>query len=210
MWLWSIVAWAGSATRQSDLEFAVRWGRIAVLRASIWIEAEDLRDFERAGTDAHRLCTYSDGWVERFAADVLVSYKNEVARDRLTTELALWALGCNFKLGGFSGAICRSRMPNAMHRALLLGDSTTNLQSVDLRTLLRYGIDFGSGLFRRVLYRSAGQSPVCPSCRAEEASQLFRLHLFVFRRRGELWRYYSEYRSFEKVARAWAGKFCAQ
>ena len=172
------------------------------MRASIWIEAEELREFERTGTDAHRLCTYSDGWVERFAADVLVSYKNEVARDRLTTELALWALGCNFKLGRIFGRYLPKQDAERDAPVLLMGDSTTNLQSVICEHLLRYGIDFGAGYSSRVLHRSAGQSPVCPACRAEEASQLFRLHLFVFRRRGELRRYYGEYRSFQKVARA--------
>jgi 23S rRNA (cytosine1962-C5)-methyltransferase len=120
-------------------------GGCAVLRASIWIEADELREFERTGTDAHRLCTYSDGWVERFASDVLVSYKNEVARDRLTTELALWALGCNFKLGRIFGRYLPKQNAEREAPVLLLGDSTTNLQSVVCEHLLRYGIDFGAG-----------------------------------------------------------------
>ena len=98
-------------------------GGCAVLRASIWIEAEELREFERTGTDAHRLCTYSDGWVERFGADVLISYKNEVARDRLTTELALWALGCNFKFGRIFGRYLPKQNAEREAPVLLLGDS---------------------------------------------------------------------------------------
>src|ERR671919_669095 len=41
---------------------------------SKWIDAAILRDFEAEGTDAHRLCTIEDGWVERFGRDVLGSF----------------------------------------------------------------------------------------------------------------------------------------
>jgi len=39
---------------------------------SKWIDAALLRDFQAEGTDAHRLCTIEDGWVERFGQDVLI------------------------------------------------------------------------------------------------------------------------------------------
>ena len=125
------------------------------MRASIWIEAEELREFERTGTDAHRLCTYNDGWVECFAADALVSYKNEVARDRLTTELALWALGCNFKLGRIFGRYLPKQNAERDAPVLLLAIADKSAKR-DLRTLAAIRNRFRRRLFRRVLHRSAG------------------------------------------------------
>ena len=48
-----------------------------------WIERELMRDFNADGTDAYRLWTIADGWVERLGRDVLVSFKNQAARERL-------------------------------------------------------------------------------------------------------------------------------
>ena len=53
-----------------------------------------LRDFEAEGTDAHRLCTISGGWVERFGRDILISFKNAPARERLIQGLDFWGAGC--------------------------------------------------------------------------------------------------------------------
>src|SRR2546430_17074321 len=56
-----------------------------------WIDPGLLRDFQAEGTDAHRLCTIEDGWVERFGSDVLLSFKRVLARERLLEELQTWA-----------------------------------------------------------------------------------------------------------------------
>jgi len=45
-----------------------------------WIDARLLRDFQAAATDAYRLCTIEDGWVERFGRDILISFKRVLAR----------------------------------------------------------------------------------------------------------------------------------
>jgi 23S rRNA (cytosine1962-C5)-methyltransferase len=115
------------------------------LRTSIWIEPDELDAFNREGTDAHRLCTYEDGWVERFAADILVSYQHEIARERLTTELCLWALDCDFKLGRIFGRHLPKQNAEREPPVLLMGDTATNLQSIVTENLLRYGIDFSAG-----------------------------------------------------------------
>jgi 23S rRNA (cytosine1962-C5)-methyltransferase len=115
------------------------------VRTSVWIEPNLLQDFIAEGTDAHRLCTYPDGWAERFASDILISYKNEVAKERLTTELCLWALNCNFKFGRIFGRYLSKQNAERQAPQLILGDSNTNLQSVATERLLRYGIDFAAG-----------------------------------------------------------------
>jgi 23S rRNA (cytosine1962-C5)-methyltransferase len=115
------------------------------VKTSIWIDRDELRAFADEGTDAHRLCTCGDGWVERFAGDVLVSYQNEVAKERLTTELCLWALDCDFKLGRIFGRYLPKRNAERDPPVLMMGDANTNLQSVATEYLLRYGIDFSAG-----------------------------------------------------------------
>ena len=47
---------------------------------STWINKALIRDFEAEGTDAYRLCTIANGWVERFAQDILVSFKDQAGR----------------------------------------------------------------------------------------------------------------------------------
>jgi 23S rRNA (cytosine1962-C5)-methyltransferase len=115
------------------------------VKTSLWIEPDLLREFTAEGTDAHRLCTYKDGSVERFGADVLVSYQNEVAQERMTTELNLWARNCDFKLGRIFGRYLPKQNAERESPKLIMGDSDTNLQSVASERLLLYGIDFAAG-----------------------------------------------------------------
>src|SRR6266567_2686759 len=98
-----------------------------------WVDATLLRDFQAEGTDAHRLCTIDDGWVERFGCDVLISFKRVLARERLVQELQAWASRVSFEFGrvfarfiprkneerepptlifGDPGEICRQSPPN--------------------------------------------------------------------------------------------------
>ena len=60
-----------------------------------WIDFGLVRDFAAEKTDAYRLCTKPDGWVERYGADVLVSYKTEAALEQTLPELEEWALLAN-------------------------------------------------------------------------------------------------------------------
>ena len=112
---------------------------------SEWIDPDLHRDFISQQTNAIRLCTYPDGWVERFGVDVLISYKNEAALERLKTELCLWALNVDF---GFRRVFARF-LPkkNADREAptLILGDPGANLQSTAMERTLSYAIDFGAG-----------------------------------------------------------------
>src|SRR5450759_3869290 len=64
-----------------------------------WIDPNLLRDFRAEGTDAHRLCTIEDGWVERFGRDVLISFKRVLTRERLLAELQSWATSVGFEFG---------------------------------------------------------------------------------------------------------------
>ncbi|MEP7015527.1 MAG: class I SAM-dependent methyltransferase [Verrucomicrobiota bacterium] len=114
-------------------------------RKSEWIDQALLRDFEAEGTDAHRLCTIDDGWVERFRRDVLISYKSIAARDRLASELDLWGKAVDFSFEQiFERFLPRKNEEREMPR-LMLGEAREDLHRIVTERHLRFGIDFGTG-----------------------------------------------------------------
>jgi 23S rRNA (cytosine1962-C5)-methyltransferase len=112
---------------------------------SNWIDAALLRDFEAEGTDAHRLCTIEDGWMERFGRDVLISFKKVLARERLIQELQSWASNVRFGIGRiFARSVPRKNEEREAPR-LIFGDPAGNLQTIATERHLKFGIDFGAG-----------------------------------------------------------------
>lgn len=114
-------------------------------KKSEWIDQSLLRHFEMEGTNAHRLCTTDDGWVERFAHDVLISFKNTVARDRLTSELPVWAEQADFNFGRIFARFLPRKNEERETPRLLSGNSNEEPQTIATERLLKFGIDFASG-----------------------------------------------------------------
>jgi len=112
---------------------------------SSWIRPAVLRDFAAEQTDAHRLCTVGDGWVERFGSDVLISYQNQVAEERLGTELYLWAESAGFHFKRVFARYLPIRNAEREAPRLLKGEADENLRTVATERSLRYGIDFAAG-----------------------------------------------------------------
>ena len=112
---------------------------------SVWIQPAVLRDFAAERTDAHRLCTAGDGMVERYGSDALISYRNEVAEERLATELCLWAETCAFQVDRIFARYLPVRNSEREAPRLLRGDADENLQTVATERSLRYAIDFAAG-----------------------------------------------------------------
>lgn len=110
-----------------------------------WIAPELLREFEREQTNAHRLATAPDGWVERFGDDVVVSFKSETARDRLTEEYFDWARGAGFVLKRMFGRFLPRENAERASPILRRGDSQTELRSVVMERGLKFGVDFAVG-----------------------------------------------------------------
>jgi 23S rRNA (cytosine1962-C5)-methyltransferase len=110
-----------------------------------WIDPDLLRAFEAEGTNAHRLCTIDDGWVERFGRDVLISFREEPIRDRLVSELQRWAQSANFQIDRvFARFLPRKNEEREMSK-LLSGNDGENLQTLATENHLKFGIDFGVG-----------------------------------------------------------------
>ena len=112
---------------------------------SEWIDPELHGRFIAEQTDALRLCTCEDGWVERFGVDVLISHKTDAALEKLKTELCLWGLNVDFTFRRVFARFLPKQNAEREAPTLVLGDPGTNLQSTALERTLRYGIDFGAG-----------------------------------------------------------------
>jgi 23S rRNA (cytosine1962-C5)-methyltransferase len=115
------------------------------MKMSEWIDPDLHRDFIVQQTNALRLCTCPDGWVERFGVDVLVSYKTDAALERLKTELCLWALNVEFKFRRVFARFLPKQNADREAPIMILGDPDTNVESTALERTLSYGIDFSAG-----------------------------------------------------------------
>ena len=113
--------------------------------SSGWIDATLLRDFEAEGTDAYRLCTIEDGWVERFGRDVLISFKRVLARERLLEELRSWATTVRFEFGRIFARFVPRKNEEREAPLLIFGDAGENLQTIATERYLKFGIDFRAG-----------------------------------------------------------------
>src|SRR6184192_2041800 len=110
-----------------------------------WIDASLFRDFRAEGTDAHRLCTMEDGWVERFGRDTLISFKKVRVRERLIQELKEWASGTLFNVGRVFARYVPRKSEQREPPRLIYGDPAENLQTIATERHLKFGIDFGTG-----------------------------------------------------------------
>ena len=115
------------------------------MRMSEWIDPDLHEDFIAEQTDALRLLTAPDGWVERYGVDILISHKTDAALERLKTELCLWALNVDFKFRRVFARFLPKHNADREAPTMILGDPETNLQSTALERSLCYGIDFTAG-----------------------------------------------------------------
>jgi len=114
-------------------------------KKSEWIEPSLLRDFDAEGTNAHRLCTTDDGWVERFGREILVSYKSAAARERLILELYFWQKSVDFDFLRIFARFLPKKNEEREKPRLFFGDKEANLQTIATEHHLKYGIDFDAG-----------------------------------------------------------------
>ena len=110
-----------------------------------WINPGLLRDFQAEATNAHRLCTTEDGWVERFDRDILISFKRVLARERLLSELQSWTGSVGFDVGRIFARFVPRKGEEREPPRLIVGDARENLQTIAIERHLKFGIDFGTG-----------------------------------------------------------------
>jgi len=110
-----------------------------------WIDSALLRDFHAEGTDAHRLYTSQDVWVERFGRDVLISFKTVLARQQLLENVQTWTRSSGIPVRRvFARFISRKNEKREPPR-LIIGDPSESLRTIATEWHLKFGIDFGTG-----------------------------------------------------------------
>ncbi len=110
-----------------------------------WIDFGLVRDFATEKTEAYRLCTKPSGWVERYGADVIVSYKTEAARAEILHELDQWSVLANEKCERIFGRYLPKQNSERNPPKLISGDAGAPLQQTVLEREVCYAIDFGAG-----------------------------------------------------------------
>src|SRR5438105_5627698 len=115
------------------------------MKKTEWINHELLESFKAEETSAHRLCTVDNGWAERFGRDVLISFRNDAARDRLAAELHTWTKSVDFTIERVFGRFLPKKNEERETPNLLSGSQSESLQTVATENRLKFGIDFGAG-----------------------------------------------------------------
>jgi 23S rRNA (cytosine1962-C5)-methyltransferase len=110
-----------------------------------WLSGAQFAAFTAATTDAHRLCTIPTGWVERFGADVLLSYKDDAARDSLLEGLRSWSEDHAFQPQRIFGKFLPKQNEERAAPSLIHGDAALPLLTTVRENGVRYGLDFGAG-----------------------------------------------------------------
>lgn len=110
-----------------------------------WIDFGLVRDFAAEKTDAYRLCTRPDGWAERYGADVLLSYKNETAREQLIAELEEWSLLAQLRFERVFARLLPKQNAERIAPQLVAGAAGEALTRTVLERGICYGVDFAAG-----------------------------------------------------------------
>lgn len=112
---------------------------------SAWISSTLHSAFEGAGTTAYRLFSAPGVWVERLGDDVLISFKNDAARDAALTGLRDWEAASGFTVRRVFGRFLPRQNADRVSPVLVSGDPGIPLESVVTEAGVRFGIDFGVG-----------------------------------------------------------------
>ncbi len=101
--------------------------------------------FSEESTNAHRLSSNSEAWVERFDGDILISYKSEAMRDQMLEQFHLWADSQGFRYQRVFGKHLPKQNAERNAPILIEGDPQLSMQTVAMENGLRFGLDFAAG-----------------------------------------------------------------
>ena len=110
-----------------------------------WISPATWSALAAQGTDAHRLASGADAWIERFGPDVLISYQTEPA-----CEAALGELDARCAVHGYVprrifGKHLPTQAAERVAPALLRGADDAPMETEVSEAGARYGLDFAGG-----------------------------------------------------------------
>jgi len=110
-----------------------------------WIGSPLLAAFAAAQTDAHRIATASEAWLERFGDDLLLSYQNDPARAALLAGLGSWEAEHGWPHRRLFGKFIPLQNADRIAPELLDGEPGLPLETVVRENGIRYGLDFAAG-----------------------------------------------------------------
>ncbi len=96
-------------------------------------------------TDAHRLATGVDWWIERFGPDLLLSHATEQGRDLALAEIDAQCAAYDFNATRIFGKYLPQQAAERSAPALLRGDAAAPLETEVREAGVRYGLDFAAG-----------------------------------------------------------------
>ena len=97
------------------------------------------------GTDAHRLGSGREMWLERFGPDLLLSHQTERGRDEVLAELDQRCALYTYRPARVFGKYLPHQASERGAPVLLRGDAGTSLETEVLEAGARYGLDFAAG-----------------------------------------------------------------
>ena len=97
------------------------------------------------GTDAHRIASGPELWLERFGADVLLSYQTEPGRAAALAEIEARCAAYGYKPSRIFGKYLPQQASERGAPALLRGDGGGSLETEVHEAGVTYGLDFVGG-----------------------------------------------------------------
>ena len=113
--------------------------------ATEWISPATWAALAGDGTNAHRLATGTDLWLERFGDDALLSYQTETGRDAVLAELEARCAVYPFAPARVFGKYLPTQAAERGAPALLRGDAKLARETEVTEAGVRYGLDFEGG-----------------------------------------------------------------
>jgi len=110
-----------------------------------WISPELLAAFGAAQTDAHRLFTSPQAWVERLGADVLISHRTHEALPEVVAGVHEWAQQSGFALCRIFSRFIPRKNAERVAPVLVEGEAGLPVVTTVQEAGVRYGIDFSAG-----------------------------------------------------------------
>lgn len=120
--------------------------RIEMPRVPVeWISPRTWAAFSEEKTDAHRIATGAEIWLERFGADMLISYQTEAARDAALEEIDARCGAYSYKPERIFGKYLPQQAAERGAPALLRGAKGGPMEKEVIEAGVKYGLDFEGG-----------------------------------------------------------------
>lgn len=110
-----------------------------------WISPAVWSSLAAEGTEAHRLASGQEMWLERFGPDLLLSHQTERGRDSVLAEIDQRCAVYAYRPQRIFGKYLPQQASERGAPILLCGDEGVPMEAVVTEAGVRYGLDFAAG-----------------------------------------------------------------